>query len=620
MRVLLWIVGVVVLLVVGAALLLPRLLDSRELVTLAAEKIKTQTGVELIVNGTASLSLFPEVAIGASQVIVQMPDGGPRIEADTVEAGVALLPLFSNSVEVDSITVAGLTVTSVVSEEEAAAARATEFDTSTLSPAELDAFYAARAQARKAGASDAAAALAAPLALNVGQLTLRDIRMRSVDGNGDPVSELLLKQLTGSDLNTAGRPIPLTAQLVIPGASDDDSIDVTLEGSAMVNLEAEVATLTDFHVLVNGATPDPVRLTLNGDAALGEQSADLRIELEIGDMRGDGTLRYDNFGSPMIDADLKLTELNPALLVLAGPDAAAAADTDGEDDAAGDAPLPLHALRMIDTRAKLAIDSVVLDAHRLENVNATLRVVDGVADLKPVTATLHGGQIEFQATFNGRYNTARLSSIGAVKQVDIAEAMAAMESGVKASGSADLTWTLNASGGTQGELLQTLSGPIDFTTADITLHGFGLERSFCRAVALVNQQSLTAEFADDTAFRALSAKVQLDNGVATLDPLTATLPAIALSGDGNLGLETQDLRATLRARIDPTLAELDPACKIDERYTQIDWPLECRGNLAGDPADWCTVDTAEIVKELAKNEAEEKVKKKAGKLLKKLID
>jgi uncharacterized protein involved in outer membrane biogenesis len=621
MRALLWIVGIGLVLIIGAALLLPVLVDEAALIRIAAEKIEESSGVKLAVRGDASLSLFPEVALRTSGVTVTLPDGGGEIEADYLQAGVALLPLLSRSVEMQSITVEGLTMTTTLDEEAAAAARAAELDTGKLSNAELDAFYAARAQARKAGAADAAsAALAAPLALQVGELVLRDIRLRSVDTSGKLISELRLTQLTGKDLNTAGRPIPITAHLVIAGDTEAQNIDVVVEGSATVAADQNRATLNAINVIVQGATPDPVEVTLNGSAALDTQTADLTIDLTIGELRGDGKVRFDNFGSPMIDADLKLTELNPALLVLAGPDAAAAAESEADTAADGDAPLPLHPLRMVDTRARLAIERVVLGAHVLESVNATLRVVDGVADLKPVTATVHGGQIDFQATFNGRYNTAKLNTIGAVKQLDVASAVAAMEAGLSASGSADLTWTLSGSGRTRNELIKSLTGPIDFTTADITLQDIALQRMICSGVALVNKESLVAEFPTDTAFEALSARVQLANGVATLDPLTATLPAIALSGNGSLALDTQDLRASLRAQLSSELGEFDPACEIDERYTQLRWPVECRGNLAGNPASWCKVDTTEIVKELVENEAERKVKKEAGKLLKKLLD
>jgi AsmA protein len=617
MKVLLWVLGVPILLIVAAALLLPILVDEAALVKLATEQIEKQSGVQVRVDGDASLSLFPRAALSTSDVTVELPDAGGRIEAGYLRAGVALLPLLSSSVEMDSITVEGLVVTTVAADPEAA--RAAELDTSTLGPAELDAFYAAREQARQAAAAESlAGALAAPLALEVGELSLRDIRVRSVDDAGELISEVQLRHFTASDLNTAGRSIPLSAQLRLPGDAGEEDILITIAGDVAVDLGGNRTTLSAVDVVVTGATPDPIELTVSGEGANDTQRADLDIALSVGTLKGDGSLRFAAFDSPMIDATLALTELNPALLLLAGPDAVEAVEDDSGLDA--DAPLPLHALRMIDTRAQLSIERVIVDAHTLENVKAALRIVDGVATLDPVTATLHGGEIAFDAVLDGHYNNAQLRSQGSVKGLDIARAVAATEAGVAARGSADLTWQVSGQGRTQDDLVGSLSGPIDFTTADVTLEGIAMERMFCGAVALVNREALTAEFPSDTAFEALFAKVQLEDGVARLQPLTAELAAVSLGGNGSLDLDSQDLRLSLRAQLSPELGAVDPACRVNERYAKLRWPVECKGNLADDPSGWCGVNTSEIVKDLAEGEVKRKVEEEAGRLLKKLFD
>ena len=64
---------------------------------------------------------------------------------------------------------------------------------------------------------------------------------------------------------------------------------------------------------------------------------------------------------------------------------------------------------------------------------------------------------------------------------------------------------------------------------------------------------------------------------------------------------------------------MDPACRVNERYASIEWPVACKGNLGTDPAEWCGVDTREIIEEMAKNEAKRKIEKEAGRLLDKLF-
>ncbi len=618
MRILLWVLGVPLVLIILAAILVPLFLDEEALVEIAAKRIKEQSGAELRIDGDASLSLFPKVALSASAVSLEVPESKTSIVAESFSAGVALMPLFRKSVEIDSIRVDGLTLSSEAVDEDAAKAEA--MDTTTLSDAELEEFYALRAQARaKAQAEAAASVLAVPLALEVGELSLADIHVITVDRDGKLISELQLRQLTARDLNIDGRPVPLTAEVIIPSGNDGEPMEIALAGEFRTNLNAETLNLDSLNIRVTGATPDPITLGLSGELALDTQVADLSLELQTGDLKGGGTLRYASFESPQIDADLTLTELNPALLVLAGPEAGAEVAA-SEASTGSDTALPLNALRMIDTRAKLRINTVVLDAHELTDVNAQLRVVDGVATLDPVTAAVHGGAIDFSAVFNGRYNLATLTTEGGVRALDAAQAVSAMELGMEARGTANLEWSLKGAGASSDALTQSLTGPISFTTEDITLAGIAMEHMFCQGVALVNQESLSAEFPGDTRFEALNAKIMLADGVATLNPLTARLPAVGLQGKGTVDLKSQDLRASFRAQLSAALGELDPACRINERYADLRWPVECEGNLAGDPASWCGVNTTEIIRDLAEGELKRKATDEAGKLFNKLFN
>ncbi|MEE4278719.1 MAG: AsmA family protein [Halieaceae bacterium] len=613
MRTLLWIIGLPVFVLILAVFLLPFFIDRDTLVALASEQLESQTGVVLRVDGEVSLSLFPEVAVAMSGVRAQLPDSGGTIEADSLATGVALMPLFSGSVEIASLTLSGVTVSTVAVDEQAAKAAAV--DTSTLSDRELDAYYALRQQVReKAGAQAAASTLAVGLSLEVGELALRDIRIRTVDSAGNRISEVLLEELIASDINTAGRPIPLSALVTLP--DEQAPTDIVLDLVLRSDLNADTLFIDELTARISGATPAPLEVTASGEFTLNTQRGTIELALRSEGLSGEGQVSYATFESPQIRADLRLSELVPALLLLAGPEAAAEAS--GSEGAAS-AAFPLHALRMVDTAATLKIDRLSAGAHVLEDVDAHLRIVDGVATLDPVKAQLHGGAIDLSAVFNGRYNEATLSTEGSVTGFDAARATAAMDAGITASGTADLSWELGGSGRGSEELTQSLSGPIRFTTEDISIADIAMEQMVCRGVALVNQESLSAEFPADTRFEALSAEILLEDGVARLDPLIATLPAVGLSGNGEFDLASGDLRASLRAQLSAQLAELDPACRINERYTELRWPVECRGNIADDPADWCGMDVREIVKDLAEGELKRKATEEAGRLLNKLF-
>ena len=141
------------------------------------------------------------------------------------------------------------------------------------------------------------------------------------------------------------------------------------------------------------------------------QIADLQLQLELGPTRGAGTLRYASFESPQVDTVLQLNLLDPALLALAGPDAATQAQSEAAP-ASGDEPLPLDVIRLIDTKAQLSVEQAVFDAHTVTDVLIKLRALDGVVKVSTFTGELHGGKLDLTATFNGKHNSARLVSSG----------------------------------------------------------------------------------------------------------------------------------------------------------------------------------------------------------------
>lgn len=610
LRLITTLLGILLLIVVAAALLIPIFIDKDKVIELAAQAIEKETGAALEVNGELQVSFYPNIGIAFSEAALTMPEKEqPDIEIAAATLGVRLIPLFKGQVEVDSIDLAGLTARLESTPEE-------RVDTSGYSDAQLEAYYAQRRSARRAAGDTAGAeaALAVPLALTVSSLKLRDVRLETRDTSTGETSVVELTSLTASDLNLDGEPIPLALSLRIPG---DNPLLVDLEGEVTVDQDAEVAQFSELQIAVEGIATEPLRLTLNGTYDIARQAADATVQLALDEMRGSGNLRYANFESPQIDADLSLNLFDPVLFALAGPEAAAS--TAEAPTSSGDDPLPLDALRSIDTRAKLRIGTARFGDHDLNDVAVQLRAVEGEVTLRQLTATVHEGQLQASATLNGRLSTAKLQTRGGVQSLDLAAAMAAGEAAGRLRGQASLNWELNGSGRTQNELLRSLGGPIQLDTTDVTLVGTSVDKLLCQAVALTNQEELTTVFPEDTQFSNISATVQLRDGKAVLAPLRAELENIQLTGTGEFDLLQQSFKADFAARLSPDLEEVDRACRLNSRLTAMDFPVTCKGELAGDPGDWCGVDSSKIIRDLAVTEGRRKVEKKASKLLNKFL-
>jgi len=612
MKLIVYLILIPVLLLIAAAVLIPIFLDKDKVLTIAATALHEETGATLTVAGETKLSLYPSIGVSLGDAAITMPGKQqPDFRARSLEIGVQLMPLFSGNVEIDSVSLDGLAARIEASE------KPDGVDSGKLSDQELDEFYAARrkamAEANEAAGADAV--LAVPLALNIKSLTVTDSRLELVDPAADKSTVLELIRLETTGLNLEGKPVPVQLKLLLPG---EQPIEADMHGSLRVEQQTRAVTLDKLELKVTGATAQPIRLQSSGSIDLSRQLADLQVTLELGDTRGEGSLRYANFESPQLDTRLQLNLFDPALLALAGPQAAAEANAE-TGSASGDEPLPLDAVRLIDTRAHLSIEQAVFDAHTVKNLEVKLRAVDGVVQVNSLTGDLHGGKLDLQATFNGQHNTASLKTSGGLIGMDIATALAAMESDPLLSGSANLDWTLNSAGRTVNELIGALQGPVKLRTEQVVLQDMSVEQMLCQAVALTNQEALTATFPTSTAFQTISADVQLADGKAQLRPLRAELPQIALKGNGAFDLLSQDFKATVKASLSPELEQLDRACRVSKRLTAIDWPVNCKGNVSTDPAKWCSVDTKEILEDLAKNEGKRKLEKEAGKLLKKLF-
>ncbi|MEP1594869.1 MAG: AsmA-like C-terminal region-containing protein, partial [Halieaceae bacterium] len=464
-----------------------------------------------------------------------------------------------------------------------------------------------------------------------------NIALRIVDGVVD------IKRLTGTALggevdlkatfNGRYNIASLTSSGQVTGLDLAQALSVAeveedLSGAATLGwaIKSEGATVTSLTDAINGAinlalvdasyNGQPLILNTEGDIKLGSQRADLSLAFGLAEMKGDGRVVYAGTQSPQIDAKLHLNLLDPALLALAGPDAAAEAEAGpAPKEGADEDLLPLEALREIDTHAILTIDKAVFEPHTINNLKAEITAKNGLIKISTLKGDIHGGQLDARATLDARGKVARMATQGGLRGVDIPLVLKALDSDPIMAGSAITTWQLNSRGNTPDDLIANLKGPAKLTTKGAILKDVGIEKMLCQAVALVNQQKLASQLSEDSVFKDLSMDIELGGGKARLKPLRADLNDITLRGNGVLNLLSEDFNADFTAKLGAGLGKLDPACKINERYAAVDWPVTCKGKISGEPADWCGVDTGKIIEEMATYEAKRKLKKEAGKLL-----
>lgn len=380
-RIVLYLLGIPLSLVIAAVVVVPLVLDEARLVRIATEALEARSGARLTVRGDAGLSLFPRLALRLEDTVLQLPgEEQPEISARELSVEVFLRPLLSREVVIKGLELDGLVVT-------LPARRAVDMpDLATLSDAELEAFYAARRRAMsEAAGTGAGVVLGAPLAFNVASLRLTNARIILQQPAGAEPITLELPLLRGTDLNLEGNPASLMLQLQLQMAGEQN-LSLNLATIFTASADSQTVSLQELEIELTGATPAPVTLRASGSVRLDERFAELEVELDSGATQGSGTVRYAAAESPQIDAVLRMNLLDPALLLLAGPEAAASA---GPESADGDAPLPLDALRLADTRADLRVEHAAVGAHTVENLRLRLRVVEGVATFDTISGVIH---------------------------------------------------------------------------------------------------------------------------------------------------------------------------------------------------------------------------------------
>ena len=108
-----WVLGVVVVLLVGAAVVVPMVVDPNDYKDDIAAAVENATGRKLDIVGDIALSLFPRLAVDLGQVTLgNVPgfDDDYFARTDSVQVRVKLMPLLDKEVEMDTIEIDGLDI------------------------------------------------------------------------------------------------------------------------------------------------------------------------------------------------------------------------------------------------------------------------------------------------------------------------------------------------------------------------------------------------------------------------------------------------------------------------------------------------------------------------------
>jgi AsmA protein len=332
-------------------------------------------------------------------------------------------------------------------------------------------------------------------------------------------------------------------------------------------------------VLRQVGQPQPsAQLLLQGDAALdwAAQSIDAHLAglLDRGPLRLDFSLQ--DFGAPRLklDADLARLDLNPFLFV-SNSTTAQALET--PEQANTPTRLDLSWLQGWRASGALRIGEMQLGRLNLQRVQLGLHAGDGNLLLEPLMANLYGGTLlgSAQLQFSPQ---PQLQIRQTLANMNISEMLQDLLGTSRLEGVGDARLDLRLEGADSQTLKRSLSGRVELAVKQGALRGINIGQAMGLAGSGREHAVQQVDPEARTAFTALQASFNLDQGVAVTDDLQLVSPLLAIRGDGRIDWPGDMLQYRLLATLESSKAKPGKKSGVDLSGVQV--PLTIEGPLA----------------------------------------
>lgn len=567
-----------VVLVLGAAVVVPFFVPTEVYKEQLTAAVRDATGRELIIGGDVGLSVFPRIELEAKKVTFSnMPQGRATYMASLEELVVRLqlLPLLSGEVRVDSFVLIDPVITLEIDHK----GRANwDFESPD-----------ARAGSPDPATEDETSAGATPVLaeISLGDVRLVNGKVSYRDAREGGVTEL-------SDIN-----------MVIELPSLD--APVTAAGSVVWNREKVNLALTvdNPRALLAGApsavdvelNAGPVSVAFVGTAkAAGPLAIDGTVELSVPSIRGLAAWTGNPLSAPgdglgplairgelavngaqvhfrkaeialdgmtargdfQVDTGARVAHLKGRLdwdaldlnLYLAG-DGEAPATTGQVAKKAGpgqwsDDPIDFGGLKAANADFDLTIGSIVLDRIKIGKSAVKMRLNNGRLDVGLKQLALYGGNGTAKLVVNARGRVPLVSATLSLTGVQLEPLLTDAAGFDKLSGTASLELTIKTHGRTERQMVAGLNGTGSMSSADGALRGLNLASMVSNAASAFLGQAERRQAKTD--YAEMKASFTIVNGVLSNRDLNLVGPHVSVTGSGTADMN----RRTLKYRVVPT--------------------------------------------------------------------
>ncbi len=634
MLVILWILGGLVALVVLAMLVVPMFIDEQALIEMAQEQVRTSTGGELMIEGETELSLFPRFGLRLENTSLDLParsDYDQQINASIKEldVGLSLLPLLSGNVDVGTIVISG--VTADITEPQALPPAPEPLpimsDRQWEKRGEL--IRENKAQERQRQLAEDAAVVA--VAIVAEAVRIEDITLILRTRDGSLSNQIKIDALTLSGVNTSNELMALEGVMTVLGDGSTQPLGITLDGGIRVASDFSKIQLDNLSAEVTGALTQPVTSTLNGEFLMKPAKADFKLDATLPGGDVTGQLVWSALESPEIKvnvstARLDVDQIQPAAAPAgnaSAPTKSAAPSPSQAGQSPPPVPLPVGPLRDLDLELRVTANQLIAAGQSITDAQVLMRVLDGIANIEYIRGVLHEGQLDTRIALNARRPIVEAEVEGGLKGVNMDLLLGSLGNQDAASGRIEMGWDLTTQGETSEDLVAALDGDVSAGGQDLVIKKVSIQALVCSAVAAVNKIPPITGLPNNTPITDLSLAIDFDDGAGDIEKLRFATPGVEMKGSGDVDLKTLDFGFRLEGQVNNDIMQVSSLCVIDQRYSGVDWPLDCSGNLASESGANCKLDVASIAQQIIENEAKQQiqdaVEEKAGSFIKKIF-
>ncbi|WP_338497389.1 MULTISPECIES: AsmA family protein [Pseudomonas] len=277
---------------------------------------------------------------------------------------------------------------------------------------------------------------------------------------------------------------------------------------------------------------------------------------------------------------------------------------------------PVERLGKLDLDADLTFGQLTLDKLPIQNATLKATGLGGLLTLENLRGDLYNGSFEAKGTLDVRQPTPQLNLQTRINRVPAEKIIESQGKAAPVKGLVTLNSAVTASGNSQKALIESLNGNAGFVINDGVLLNANLEQQLCKGIATLNRKALSGEpRGKDTPFQQLNGNLTFHNGVASNPDLKVRIPGMTVNGNGDIDLRVLGMDYRVGIIVEGDKSDMpDPACQVNERYVDIEWPLRCRGPLELG-AKACRLDSegmGKVAAKLAGDRLEDKIDEKLG--------